>query len=786
MKRSHALSTSLLATAAALLFAPAALAQDAAAPASEPAAQDAPAAEPEQGLGDIIVTAQKRSESVRNVPVAISAFGGEALERANITQIFDLPRLAPSLRVDLGARSNLTRITIRGIGSSGGTAVEPSVGSFVDGVYIPREGMAKASYYDIDSIEVLRGPQGTLFGRNASVGAISLHTAAPNDRLEGRLAAEYGSGERYKLEGFVNVPVSDNLSVRFAGTGEIFNGLYINRFDGKRVGGLDTIGGRFSAKWQVSDTVTNIFRASFADRSGNNINQMYTVMPDSFPAGTRDAFIARYAAIGSTIQLDPFRRSVDQYVEDKLKDRQFGFNNTLSFESDSGFTVNSISAYQKWNFRQYTTGVFSAQVPVLFQDNRMNSESYSQEFQLISPTDLLDNHLSFVGGLYYFHEKLYFFESFDYAQGFCDLILPGNVRYASCVSTLGAKDGDNVFHQTTDSIAAYGQATVHIVPTLDMTLGVRWSQDDKKGTIRQTMYSAAGGIFNANEFADLRTKNSRPTYRANLTWKPSDAAMLFATYSTGYKSGGFNSTSSGAALGQGRLLRPETVKSYEVGIKTNWFDRRLQLDVIAYQMDLTDFQDRSYNGASFAVVNAGSIRNKGIEFEAAARPFSFLRLNAGLAYLDSVFTDYPLGSNLPGLPGTQDLTGTRPTFSPKWTGSAGAEINGDFGSPDLTWRLHGDVSFTSKANINTTNNNDPNTFQAGYALLGARFTIYGENERWSASIFGQNLTDKGYCTSFTYQPLGSFLGVVANGQSLLRCNTVAPPRTFGAALSVNF
>jgi iron complex outermembrane receptor protein len=775
MNKIKLLSTSLLTCSVAIGGATAAL------------AQGAPAAgKPDQGVADIIVTAQKRAESLHNVPVAISAFDSKALEASHVVQIFELQRLEPSLHVDLGFRSNAARITIRGIGSSGGTAVEPSVGSFLDGVYIAREGMAKTAYFDLESIEVLRGPQGTLFGRNASVGALSLHSAAPKDYFDGQLSAEYGTGERYKVDGFVNVPVSSDLSLRFAGNGEVFGGLYTNRLDGRRIGGVNTFAGRVSAKWTVASNLTDTIRMDYASRPGNNVNTQYTIMPNSFPAGTEAAFAARYAAVGGTVDPDPYSRTENGYGHNSLHDVQWGVSNNLTWDAGSGFTVNSITSYRKWDFNQNTRDVFLVPMPLIFQDNAQSSSSFSQEFQLISPTDLMNGHLSFVGGLYYYHEILNIYESYEFAQGGCDLFLPGNVRYASCVASIGSKMADNTFYQTTDSIAAYGQATVHVVPTVDLTLGARWSQDTKDATINQVAYSFAGTLFDANEVSRLHVKNSEPTYRANLSWKPNQSAMLFATYSTGYKSGGVNSTSSNVVLGQNRILAPETVKSYEIGMKTNWFDRRLLVDVVAYQMDLNNFQDRSYNGFGFSVVNAGSIRNKGVEMSAVVRPVPFLHLNAAVAYLDSKFTSYTKGSNLPGLPGTQDLTGTTPTFSPEWTGSLGGEIEGTVGHAGLSWQLHSDLLFTSSSNINGTNDNDPKTIQAGYAILGGRVTLYGPDKKWSAAIFGQNLTDKGYCTSFAYQPLGSFLGVVANGQSLLRCNTVAPPRTIGAAFSVKF
>ncbi|HEX7951868.1 MAG TPA: TonB-dependent receptor [Burkholderiales bacterium] len=778
MKLSLGLGVSLGACAAILLYAPVCAA------ATEQATESAAAESHEE---DIIVTAQKRSENVRDVPLAISAFGGETLAKSNVVQLYDLQRLAPSLRVDLGARADKLRIVIRGVGSSGGTAIEPSVATFLDGVYIPREGATTSAYLDIEAVEVLRGPQGTLFGRNASVGAINLRSVEPGNSMDGRLSAEFGTGERYKLDGFVNLPVNEKLSLRLAGIGEIFNGLYVNRADGRRVGGIDTLSVRASAKLALTDSLTNVLRISYSSRQGNDINNMYALLPDSFPAGGLTTYLARFAAIGSReVDLNPFDRKVNEFIDDRHDDTRVSITNKLSWETEAGFTVNLISAYQDWRNRQEGNYILSTQTQSLVQFGQADSKSHSEELQLISPEDMLGGRLSFVGGLYYAHEKLRIGEAFQFKSDLCNLVLPGNALYASCLAGTNGLATNAQFHQTTDSIAAYGQATVHIVPTVDLTLGARWSQDKKTALLDQQAVIAAGGLLVASETVPLKLKEDRPTYRANLSWKPSDRALLFVSYTTGFKSGGFNSATSNVRLGQTRKLNPETVKSYEFGLKTSWFNRLLQLDVVAYRMDISNFQDRSFNGLAFALQNAGDIRNKGVEIDAVLRPVRGLRFNANVAYLDSVFTSYPGGSNLPGRPGTQDLSGKRPTFTPKWSGSVGGEYEGGLGATGWTWLARTDLSFTSRANIGGVNNADPNTVWPSYALLGGRITVARSDKRWSASIFGQNLTNKGYCTSVAYQPFGALLGAIAGGQSALRCNVVGPPRTFGMAISHHF
>ncbi|MEZ5998727.1 MAG: TonB-dependent receptor [Hyphomonas sp.] len=751
--------------------------------------------EPEDSAGtdalvqdEIIVTAQKRAESIRDVPIAMSAFSGETLEKSNVFQLYDLQRLAPSLQVDNGARADKPRIVIRGVGSSGGTAVEPSVATFIDGIYIPREGATLATYLDIEAVEILRGPQGTLFGRNASVGAISLRSGSPRDEDSASVKAEIGTGDRYKVNGYVNKELSDNVAIRFAGLAEIFEGLYTNKLTDDRVGGVDTMAGRLGVKVDFSENVEDTLKVTMSRRRGNDYFTPYLVLPNSFPPGGLDFYISRFAAIGSNdIDLDPFDTTINQYVDDTLIEDQYTIANELVFSGASGYQVKLISGYNRWNTRQRGNHIFGAETPTGIQYQHSRSKSHQEELQFLSPDDFLVDGLSAVAGLYYFTEDLFIDENFQLAADNCTLALyPIPTLLASCLANADGLATDGNFDQTTDSIAAYAQATYALTPTLDLTLGTRWSQDDKDGLYDAMPLHPVGALVAAAETTPLELTDSKFTYRANLTWKPTTDAMLFASYTTGFKSGGFNSAASSTVLGQSRKLRPETVESYELGTKTSWFDNQLQLDVVAYQMDVKDFQDRSFNGMSFAVTNAGGLRNRGVETDFALRPTDWFKLSGGVAYLDSEFTSYPMASNLPGLAGTQDLKGTRPTFSPEWTGNVAGEFQGDVGHSGMEWSLRGDVSFVSESNIGGVNDNNPDTVQDGYSLLSARATITSADRNWSLSVFGSNLTDEGYCTSYAYQPFASLLGGQVPGHSALRCNIVGTPRTFGASLSYDF
>lgn len=742
---------------------------------------------PDTDGGELVVTAQRRAENIQDVPISVSAFNAETLESANIQTVFDLPRLAPSLQLDTGIQAAKARLVIRGIGSAGGSSIEPSVATFIDGVYVPREGATIAAYLDLAGLEVLRGPQGTLFGRNASVGALNLRSALPERDFSGQVTAEAGTGDRYRLEGHVNVPLGEAGGLRFAGYAQTMEGLYYNRLTNSTVGGSDSFAARLTGAFDLSERVAWVVRVNYASREGDAFVP-YALLPDTFPAGGLQTYLARLALIGSTdVDLEPFDRTINQYVGDDLKDSQWGVTSTLDFEAGSGFTLRLINAYQDWTSDQYGTGAFSAEVPMLDQFVYWGSESHSHELQLISPqNELLGGRFDFVAGLYFFQENYAYGEAFRFREAMCRSVFVNLAAplFNSCLANANSRAFDTVFDQDTTSYAAYAQATYRITDTIDVVLGGRFTRDEKDASISQVVYAPIGGLAATNEDRDYEVNNSRFTWRANVNWRPNDDILVFGSYSTGYKSGGVNSQTSGALVE--RVFRPETVESWELGIKSDWFDRLLQVNATLYQMDVSDFQDRAYNSINFSLQNAGDIRNRGVELEVALRPAQGLRLNAAVSYLDSEFTSYPGASNLPGLPGVRDISGTRPAFAPEWAGAIGGEYRSNIGDGPLSFMVRADMSFVGDTNIGYVNDANPLTVQDAYQLVSARAVLYGAEEKWAISVFADNIFDVGYCTSLPYQPFGGLLGAVAGGQSALRCNTVGTPQTIGVSGTIKF
>jgi len=758
----------------------------------------------------IVITAQKRSENVQKVPISVAAFSGQTLAKANVLTVEDLQKVVPNLSAAKGAQSTYLRLAIRGIGAASNTTVEPSVAVFLDGSYVPRVGSAISSMLDMESVEVLRGPQGTLFGRNASVGAISFHTALPKlNGIGGEVTGEVGSGDRYKLTGILNLPVSDHAGFRFAGSQQWFNGYWHNNLDGRQVGGVDetVLRGSFRADMGPIDWVV---RADYAKQSGDGATNI-DFDRSSVSTPVWNAFSSVLGAPDTNLN----DRRMNQYLTADLHDKQWGLNSTLSWSIPGGSTLRLIDNYRDWKNDQLDGDVIFTPAQIVSRSGLFDSKSQNHELQFISPQNSwLDGRLDMVAGLYYFHEKYHQGERLHENAQFCTFLVAAGPGRTACNNARG--DGLNKavqdVHQTVDSYAGYAQANFHFNDQFYATAGGRYSKDKKSGDYTQTADFFLRQSVRAEEalvFPDI--DDSRFTYRLGLNYEPTKNMLFFATYSTGYKSAGYNSGSGFPSLTPGnnpaltkRLFGRETTEDWELGAKTSWLDHKLTLNLTFYRMNIKGFQDRAYDGTSFTVKNAGSLRHQGFELDVVARPIRNLSLLANLAYLDSEFTSYDRAPGLPGcqifrgniyapcrsLPDqgqSQDLSGKPATFAPELSGRVGFDWTGDFAN-NWSWDVNSNLSFVSQQYGGLQNDANPQTIIDGYALLGARASISGPGNRWTVSVFGNNLLNKQYEAGNLYQFLGPNLGLtnsVFTGSTAVR-RLHGDPRTIGASLTFRY
>ncbi len=414
---------SVMALASALCAAPA-IAQEEPTSEASPAATQPPVDGPSSDAADdseIVVTAQKRAENVQDVPISIAAFTGETLEKNNVVNIEGLAKITPNFSAAKGAQTSYVRLSIRGIGAASNTTVEPSVAVFLDGAYVPRVGAVISSMLDMESVEVLRGPQGTLFGRNASVGAVSFHTARPKfGDLSGEVTGEIGNGDRYKASGFVNVPVGENAAFRFAGSQQWFKGYWHNELDDKQVGGTDDTILRGSFRGEVGPGRMGLPRR-LLEAERRRCNQ-HRLRPEQ---RFRRPVERLQHASSARPDTDLNDRDMNQFLTADVDDKQWGVNSTLSWDVGGGSTVRLINNYRDWKNDQLDGDVIFTPTPILSRTGTFDSKSQNHELQFISPTEQwLDGRLDLVAGLYYFHEKYGQGERLHMNEQFCNELVP--------------------------------------------------------------------------------------------------------------------------------------------------------------------------------------------------------------------------------------------------------------------------------------------------------------------------------------------------------------------------
>uniref|UniRef100_B0T6M1 TonB-dependent receptor n=1 Tax=Caulobacter sp. (strain K31) TaxID=366602 RepID=B0T6M1_CAUSK len=754
-------------------------------------AQEAPpvkAAEPESArLDEVVVTAQKRAENVQTVPISIAAFSATQLTQAGVDDVLEITKIVPSFTSTRQANVSSVRLNIRGIGASAQTAVEPSVASFLDDVYVSRPGAVVGRFYDVESVEVLRGPQGTLFGRNASAGALSIHTKKPTDRFGGDLSVQAASFGSYEASGAVNIPIGDRAAVRIAGVGASTDGPWHTDIGDHDYGALDTIGGRATLRLKPTDQIDWILRADYLHLTGD-AGSHNTVKSDTVTPAARANYLAR---LGITPYFDDqFSRTSNNFMVGDLDDHQYGLTSDLTWDVADGYSIRLIDAMRDWSSDQVAGDLAFSPRPLLLRNEIQASYSSSHELQFISPGDqLLGGRLSFVSGLYYFDETLTIDEKVTFTADTCNYIirLAAPALQAACLASPLSPGAIANFAQKTRSYAAYGQVTYKLTNRLDLTLGARYTNDEKSGSFVQTNPNAAARVLRSIEATALAFKDDQITWRANLSWTPADDILVFANYATGFKSGGFNSGGGTPALTAAtRPFGSETVDDYELGVKSTLFDRVLQLNATLFRTDVHDYQDRSFNGLSFLVRNAADLRQQGVEADFILRPFDGLRINGAVGYLDSKYLSYPGASGLPGFGGVQDLSGKRNNFSPEWQGAVGVQYDRDIaGGVGLTVR--GDMTFVSDNNVGSVTDANPQMIQDGFALFSGRVTFTSPDRRYGLQIFGENLFDKGYYTYIFPNTLDNVLGLrdSTTGGTLMR-GTLGTPRTVGVKLTVSF
>jgi iron complex outermembrane recepter protein len=763
-------------------------------------AADAAPDESAQPLEEVIVTAQKRAENIQNVPLSIISVSGDALRAAGINSPLDLGRVVPALRIYTGSiyTSGIT-IRIRGFGSGqGNTATDADVASYLDGAFIPRPGAILSSFLDVSNVEVLSGPQGTLFGRNAAMGALSIHTNAPSldgDSLEGSL--EGGSYGTYVVTGIANAPVNDQFAVRVAVKANHSDGLFENDLDDRTYGQTNGLVGRLSAKWDIAPGVNWVMRFDGSENRGDGVTEEAVDTASASPAqlASLSAFVARYGGTPPVYSNPPSLRFNQYEGSPFIHDHQIGITSDIDWNLSSLLTLRLLDSYRDWHDTQLAGDAVATALSLTRSQLMTSSISQSHELQLISSKDAyLGGRLGFTSGLYFFHEDFGLNTNLNDTPLFCVVLYGARAPALVPVCQAGQQvnAGYDNLAQSSTSYAGYGQINYQILPTLELDLGARISSDKKSAVLDQVANNRVGvAPLLVPENDNLTTDLTRPSEHVSLSWHITDMVMPFVTYSTGYKSGGFNAGASAAILGPAqRTFSAETVNDYEAGVKSILLNGKLLLNATAFDTELHNFQDRSFNGTSFLVRNAGNVRSRGVDLNGQFRVLSDLDFTYGNTYEDSIYTKDISApglegcTGLPGCPTVQNLSGQPVGYSPRWNGYLGLNWKiGEFGG--FATSFNANENFTTS--FLTANTDNPQSRVPGYETTDLRLSVGSPSGRWRVDLFGSNVFDRRYYVYTLAQPLAAVMGInnPNTGATVFR-GFLGDPARYGVRLSGKF
>jgi len=711
---------------------------------------------------ELIVTAQKREESAQQVPIALTALSGETLERQGVTGFQDLSTRVPSLRFGSGVTGGENVITLRGIGSQNTTSGGDSPVAYnLDGVYLARTTSVDPEFFDIDRIEVLRGPQGTLYGRNSVGGSVNVITRRPTSEAGGHIDGLLGNYDAYALRGWANLPVLDNgdtqVLARLTGVWAEHDGYQKNLFDGPGAT-HDADGQDF---WML--------RGQLYFKFSNDIDfrLIASASENKDPVATKTQWYlmpARY--VGAAPYL-PNPRDVRKNTPENYYQSSRYVSGTLNV--DVGFaTLTSVTGYAEGKWKQSSDPDASELTLATNPYWTLDQFQWSEELRLASKPS--ESPVSWIVGGYFFREKVG--QTFQFIDTGLNAASPFTDTF---IFTNGGT-------YTTESYAAFGQADVDLGKTsvgvpVTLTAGIRYTHDNKQG-FDFLNFTLPLIPFTTEPTKDFDENWSQTTFKLGANWRPNENLMLYGNYSTGYLSGG------GLVGNFPGIYQPEKVRAWEAGFKSTLLDNRLIFNGAAYYQKIKDMQVFVQDITGSRIDNAGKAHVKGIELEAVATPVDGLRLNAAATFTKAEYDEYVTINNrfagaAPGCdPVTRlcDFSGNRLVQTPKYTFNLGGQYSFDTGYGEVTPRVDvfwsGDLFFLSA--------NGPLERQGAYSLVDLSVLWKVPGERWTVEAFVRNVADEDIISNDGLQS-----NTLGNGFGLDNY-TYYPPRTYGVRVGVNF
>lgn len=678
-------------------------------------------------MEEITVTAQKRAQSLQDVPISVQAITESAIRELGATVISDLEASAPSLQTGGAIGTSNQRMGIRGIVDySRNTGVDARMGIYIDGVYQGRSYSSDQPLLGLERVEILRGPQGTLFGKNTVSGALSLVTKTPTEEFEGEVQAELGNLEYRKAAAYVSGALGETVFGSLSFSYDESDGYYYNTTLEQDTGGYDRWSTRGKLRFVPGDRL-EIILAGDAAQSNSNL-PLYV-----------------------NAALPPYTSQQNFEAEDEVN--FWGGALTVNYDLDSGYTLTSITAYRE---ADYQTRYDDDILPFAIQSTEFDEDSdqLSQELRLVSPRE---DRYDWVAGLYYFSSDMSTARRAIFGEDLYNLLIPALAPFSAALQGSVTIPND----VTVDSWAAYIHGNYRFSDRWELTAGLRYTDESKDINWRQQNFPAdpataaaleavtglpltqapgfAFGGFNYDPVVDSRSENDwSPT--VGLNWFVGADTMIFGKYASGFKSGGYNADFMTDGLANFEY-EDESVDSWELGIKSTMLDGTLRINATAFMMEFEDFQvfqflDNSRGTTSVQLTNAGKATSQGVELETAWLPTDRLEFAFNVTALDATYDVFVNPD-----PNRPDFTGNKLAYAPDWKTYFSAQYLqplGDHGS----LRFFADYSWVDDQYSDPSN--APLYLIESYSLIGARVSWMPVSEQWELALWGRNLADEEY------------------------------------------
>lgn len=707
---------------------------------------------------DIVVTAQKRETDIQSTPIAVTAIGGDSLKERGISTAADLAMFVPG--ANFSTNGGATSITIRGIGSDGLSQPkdDASVASHLDGVYLPRPASLAATMYDIQRVEVLRGPQGTLYGRNATGGALNIISNEPSDRFEAGGDLSFGNYDAVLARVMVNAPLGDSFKLRGSVVYDVHDGYSTQLTPGFKDGDdSNSLGGRLTAAWTPDSSLSVVLRANFFTQ--DNAGQTRNLLDTTSLRGVTDANGVAYGSTTGAIIVDRCAlgyaeacdnpRAYQSVFQDRQEIKSNTYSGTVTWDITDAISLKAITGYT--DFKQDRDSSSRPFAPVARNasfDFLTTSRAFTQEVNLNYDSG---GRLKAVLGGFYLRDK---------GKNLFDNIAinPNAVASIEVVSFV-----------TTKSKAVFGEASFEILDGLNLTGGIRYTDETKSGNSLAVIQIPFRPTLSIPLVASTGFTSS--DFKAGFDWQATDWVFVYGNYSTAFKSGGINF---GSPINL--AYNPEKLRAWQGGVRTEWFDRRLRLNLDAYHYKYKNPQITQVFGGSLETQNAqGGATIKGFEVTLDARPVDGLTFGAQYSYasgqygsglLSDIIDLDQFGQNVFG---QIQIGGNDLRFTPKHTIALNASYripvsaSSDFTiRGDYFWQ---DDTFARAQNLPVDRIDSFQTINAA-----ARLTL--EDKKYFIEVFGKNLTNETIVSARFVNPL--------------HFAEYRPPRTYGVTIGVNF